>query len=145
MARGVRQGCLADGFLFAMPSTLSFVGSKTRSFQIIPMAWTFCSRLGVRMLTTSLWLLLDSMTALAPAFQTVDQEAGLNLNHRKCCWVQHGSERREYLFNRLAYDCEDVREMQIVRFAKYVGTMIGPDGHIHHRWTAPRKKCIQVY
>ena len=28
--------------------------------------------------------------------------------------------------------------MQIVRFAKYVGTMIAPDGHIH-RWTAPRK------
>ena len=26
--------------------------------------------------------------------------------------------------------------MQIVRHAKYVGTMIGPDGHIH-RWTAP--------
>ena len=32
--------------------------------------------------------------------------------------------------------------MQIVRFAKYVGTMIGPDGHID-RWTAPRKKFIQ--
>ena len=29
--------------------------------------------------------------------------------------------------------------MQVVRCAKYVGTMIGPDGHIH-RWTAPRKK-----
>ena len=28
--------------------------------------------------------------------------------------------------------------MQIVRFAMYVGTMIGPDGHIH-RWTAPWK------
>ena len=25
-------------------------------------------------------------TALAPAFQTVDQLAGLNLSHRKCCW-----------------------------------------------------------
>ena len=28
--------------------------------------------------------------------------------------------------------------MQVVRYAKYVGTMIGPDGHIHC-WTAPRK------
>ena len=31
--------------------------------------------------------------------------------------------------------------MKIVRYAKYVGTMIGPEGHIH-RWTAPRKKFI---
>ena len=28
--------------------------------------------------------------------------------------------------------------MQVVRCAKYVGTMIGPDGHVH-RWTAHRK------
>ena len=32
--------------------------------------------------------------------------------------------------------------MQIVRHAKYVGTMIGPHGHLH-RWTAARKKFIQ--
>ena len=32
------------------------------------------------------------MTALSPAFKVVDRIAGLNLNHRKCCWVQYGSE-----------------------------------------------------
>ena len=32
--------------------------------------------------------------------------------------------------------------MQIVRHAKYVGTMIGPHGHFH-RWTAARKKFVQ--
>ena len=32
--------------------------------------------------------------------------------------------------------------MQIVRHAKYVGTMVGPDGHFH-RWTAYRKQIIQ--
>ena len=32
--------------------------------------------------------------------------------------------------------------MQIVRHAKNVGTMIGPDGHLH-RWTAHRKTFIQ--
>ena len=32
--------------------------------------------------------------------------------------------------------------MQIDRHAKYVGTMIGPDGYIH-RWTAHREKFIQ--
>ena len=35
------------------------------------------------------------MTALAPAFQTVGQIAGLKLNHRKCCWVQYDNERRQ--------------------------------------------------
>ena len=29
--------------------------------------------------------------------------------------------------------------MKVVKYAKYVGTIIGPEGHIH-RWTAPRKK-----
>ena len=33
--------------------------------------------------------------------------------------------------------------MQIVRHAKYVGTMIGPDGYLH-RWTAPRKIMQRV-
>ena len=33
-------------------------------------------------------------------------------------------------------------EMQILRHAKYVGTMICPNGHLH-RWTALRKKRIQ--
>ena len=28
--------------------------------------------------------------------------------------------------------------MKIAKYAKYVGTMIGPEGHVH-RWTAPRK------
>ena len=32
--------------------------------------------------------------------------------------------------------------MQIVRHAQYVGTMIGPNGHLH-RWTALRKKFMQ--
>ena len=85
---------------------------------------------------SSFW---DLMTALAPAFHSVDHIAGLNLNHRKCCWVQYGSESRESLLNWLSDNCEEFREMQIVRFAKYVGTLIGPDSHIH-RWTAPRKK-----
>ena len=34
--------------------------------------------------------------------------------------------------------------MQIAKYAKYVGTMKGPDGHIH-RWTAPRNKFIQRF
>ena len=83
-----------------------------------------------------------SMTAPAPAFHSVNHIAGLNLNCRKCCWVQYGTEGRESLWHWLSEKCEEFREMQIVRYAKYVGTMIGPDGYIH-RWTAPRKRFIQ--
>ena len=82
------------------------------------------------------------MTALAPAFHSVDHTAGLNLNYRKCCWVQYGNEERESLCHWISENCGEFREMQIVRQAKYVGTMIGPDGHIH-RWTAHRKNFIQ--
>ena len=82
------------------------------------------------------------MTALSPAFEVVDQTAGLNLNHRKCCWVQYVSESCHVLLDWVSANCEGVREMKVVKFAKYVGTMVGPEVHIH-RWTAPRKKIIQ--
>ena len=38
------------------------------------------------------------MTALSPAFVVVDRVTGLNLNHRKCCWVQYGNESCHELF-----------------------------------------------
>ena len=84
----------------------------------------------------------DLMTALVPAFHSVDRIALLNLNYRKFCWVQYGTEGRESLLHWRPDNCEEFREIQIVRHAKYVGTMIGPDGHIHC-WTAHQKKFIQ--
>ena len=42
----------------------------------------------------------------------------------------------------LSDNCEDFRDMQTVRFAKCMSTMIGPDGHLHRR-TAPRKNVIK--
>ena len=56
--------------------------------------------------------------------------------------MKYGSEGRESLLRWLSDNCEDFREMQVVRYAKNVGTMIGPDGHIHS-WTAHPKKFIQ--
>ena len=82
------------------------------------------------------------MTALAPAFRSVDSIAGLNLNYRKCYWLQYGTEERGSLRAWISENCEEFREMHFVRHAKHVGTMIGPDGHLH-RWSAPRKKFIQ--
>ena len=47
----------------------------------------------------------DLMTALAPAFRSFGHIAGLNLNHRTCCWVQYGSERCKSLLHRLSGNC----------------------------------------
>ena len=41
----------------------------------------------------------------------------------------------------MATNCEKFGEMKMAKHAKYVGTMIGPEGHVH-RWTAPRKKLF---
>ena len=71
------------------------------------------------------------MTALTPTFHSVDHIAGLNLNYRKCCWVQNGTEERESLSHWISENCGEFREMQIVRHATYAGIMIGLDGHIH--------------
>ena len=53
-------------------------------------------------------------------------------------WVQYGNEEHDSLRTWLSENYEEFRDMQIVRHAKYVGTMIGLDGYLH-RWTAPRK------
>ena len=82
------------------------------------------------------------MTALALAFRSVDSIAGLNLNYHKCCWVHYGTEERDSLRTWLLANCEEFREMQFVRHAKYVGTTTGPDGYVH-RWTAHREKIVQ--
>ena len=87
-------------------------------------------------------LFRDLMTWLAPAFHSVNHIAGFNLNYRKCCWVQYGNDELDSVRTWISQNCEEFREMQIFRHAKHVGTMIGPDGHLH-RWTAARKKIIQ--
>ena len=52
--------------------------------------------------------------------------------------VLHGQGRQTRLSGGVSTNCEGFREMKRVKYAKYVGTMIGPEDHIH-RWTAPRK------
>ena len=67
----------------------------------------------------------ELMCALAPAFRSVDYITGLSVNYRKCCWVQYGNEQHDSLRTWIS-DCEEFSDMQIVRHAKYVGTMNGP-------------------
>ena len=141
MARGVRQGCPASGFLFAMAFDPIFrwlqesiIPRNPDNLEFLqPAQCAYADDLAVASLSFR-----GLMTALAPAFRSVDSIAGLNLNYRKCCWVHYGTEESDSLRTWISENCEEFREMQIVRHAKYVGTMIGPDGHLH-RWTAPRK------
>ena len=141
MARDVRQGCPASGFLFPMAFDPMFrwlqeaiIPTNPAGLDVLqPLPCAYADDLAVAAPSFRC-----SLTALAPAFQMVDQTAGLSLNHRKCCWVQHGSESCQYLLEWVATNCEELGEVKIVKYAKYVGTMIGPEGHAH-RWTAPRK------
>ena len=87
MARGVRQGCPASGFLFAMAFDPIFRWLQETVIPRNPHNLDFLQPAQCT-LTTSPWL---PPTALAPAFHSVDHIAGLNLNYRKCCQVQYGS------------------------------------------------------
>ena len=143
MASGVRQGCLASGFLFAMAFDPIFRWLEETDLPKNPGNQDFlqlaqCAYADDLAVASSSFR--ELMSALAPAFRSVDYIAGLNLNFRKCCWVQYGNEEQDSLRTWISDNCEEFREMQIVRHAKYVGTMIGPDGYLH-RWIAPRKNC----
>ena len=83
------------------------------------------------------------MFALAPAFRPMDSIAGLHLNYRNCCWDQYGNEELTSLRTWVSENCKEFREMQIVRHANCVGTMIVPHGQLHH-WTALRKNLYNA-
>ena len=142
MARGVRQSCLANVFLSAMAFDPIFrwlqdtiVPKNPDNLDFLqPAQCAYADDLAVASSSFR-----ELMSALAPEFHSVDHIAGLNLNYRKCCRVQDGSQGRESLWHWLPENCEEFRETQFVKYAKNVGIMIVPDGYIH-RWTAPQKK-----
>ena len=49
-----------------------------------------------------------------------------------------GNDSCHVLLDCVSTKCEEFREMKIVKYAKCIGTLIGPRGYFH-RWTAPRK------
>ena len=90
MARDVRQDCPASGSLFVMAFDPVFRWLQDAVIPRNPAGLDFLQRVpcadaddfAVAASSFRRW-----MTALAPPLQVVDHIAGLNLNHRKCCWV----------------------------------------------------------
>ena len=100
MARGARQGCPASGVLFAMAFDPIFRWLQEAVIPRIPDNLDFlqpvqCAYADDFAVDGSSFRGL--MTALAPAFRSMDYTAGLNLNYRKCWRVQYGIEGRESL------------------------------------------------
>ena len=139
MAKGVRQGCPASGFLFAKAFDPFFpwLHDKVIPHFLQPSPCAYADDFAVTAPSFR-----SFMAALSPAFAVIDRVPGLNLNHRKCCWVQYGSDSCHELLDWVSINCEEFRELKIVKLAKYVGTRIGPEGCLH-RWITPREKCIQ--
>ena len=137
MARCVRQGCLSSGFNFYTMAfdpifrclQEVFIPKNPDNLDFLqPTQCAYADDLAVAAM-----FFRELMTALAPAFRSVDYIAGLNLNYRNA--VGFGTALKDVnLCGRVSENCEEFREMQIVRHAEYVG----PDGHIHC-CSAPRK------
>ena len=104
MARGVRQGCPASGFLLAM--------AFDPIFRWLQDSMTPKNPDNMEFLQPAQCAYADDLTALALALRSVDSIAGLNLNYRKCCWVKYGTEGRDSLQTWISGNCDEFCEMQ---------------------------------
>ena len=108
MARGVRQHCPPSGFLFAMAfrpilqmAPRSYYPKDPDNLEFLQPAQ--CAHADDIAVTSFSFRSLTSV--LAPAFRSVDSIAGLDLNYRRCCWVQYGTEGRESLWHWFSENC----------------------------------------
>ena len=84
-----------------------------------------CHVLMPMILPSQLFPFASLMLALSPAFVAVDSIAGLNPNHRKCFWVQCGSDRCGDLLDWGSTNCVEFRGIK-GQMCQTCGTMIGP-------------------
>ena len=68
----------------------------------------------------------------------------MNLNYRKCRWIQYGGMTSWQLGEWVDTHVPVFPQMQFNDYATYLGVMIGPGGTAH-RWTGPRNKSLTVY
>ena len=135
MARGVRQGCLASGFLFTMAYDPIF---RWLHDAVIPRDFSLAACLQPTPCAYVNDFAVDApcirmyMPAIAPAFRTIDRVTGMNLNCKSVTGFSMGSRQ----LSRFG-------DMKITRLAKYDGAMIGPSGYLHCR-AAPLNKFVKV-
>ena len=144
MARGVRQGCPASGFLFVMafdsifrwlqetiiprnPDNLNFLQ---------PAQCAYADDLAVASSSYVLQVGMDVALSFPKACGVLLGTPGVSLDRS---FPRRKTGSANSIISKDSENCGEFREMEIVRHAKHVGTMIGPDGHIH-RWSAPWKK-----
>ena len=141
MSRGVRQGCPASRFLFAMAfRPYLSMGSTTLSSQ---------ESCRLRLSTTLSVCLRWRFCCCCFVFLDVDDRPVSSLRggvpggwaqlESSAVWYNMATTAVMSCWNSASTNCEEFRERKIVKYAKYVVTMIGPEGYLH-RWTAPREK-----
>ena len=81
------------------------------------------------------------MPRIAPACRTSDEMTGMNLNHKKWCWLQRGTQTCDCLHEWVVENCPAFRKMKVSHIAKNLN--IGPQGFAHWR-TAPRNNFCWV-
>ena len=64
------------------------------------------------------------MPAIDPAFRIIERVTCINLNFKKCYWVQCGYEACGTLHRWVVDNCPDFRVMNMARVAKYVGATL---------------------
>ena len=109
MARGARQGCPASGFLFAIAFDPIFrwlqesiVPRNVDNLEFLqPAQCAYADDLAIAFSSFR-----ELMVVLAPTFRSVDYVAGLNLNFRKCCWVQYGNDELASVRTWISENCE---------------------------------------
>ena len=134
MARGVRHGCPASGFLFAMAFDPiirwlqdAIIPTNLAGLDFLqPAPCTYADDFAVaassfRRLMTALALPSKKWTKSLGSIWIIGNAVGYNTALKSC----------QSLLDWVATNCEEFGQMQIAKHAKYVGTMVGPEGHIH--------------
>ena len=109
MARGVRQGCPASGFLTTMefdPILRWLHGMDIPKDSSLPACLqpTPCAYADFAVAAPSLRTL---MPTIASAFRTVDKVTSINLKYQTCYWVQYGNEERDNVHRWMTRRCPD--------------------------------------